>query len=527
MIKRALFSVHDKTGLTPLATELQSQGWSIDSSGGTAEHLQQAGINVITVEEVTGFPAILGGRVKTLHPMIHGGILGQLDKQSDLDDLLRHGIKPYGLVGVNLYPFEKTIRQPGVTEEDAIENIDIGGVALIRAAAKNYRHVAVVTNIDQYSRIISDLQQHGEITLALRKQLASEAYQYTAWYDTAIMNWMAQQEGVEVPLFPEKLILPYQLVQKLRYGENPHQQGALYRVPGFSIPSVVNATQVWGKVPSATTIGDLNAGVETVREMLNLRNFPHWNLAAVVIKHNTPCGLAVGDSPVETYVKAREADPLSAFGGVIALNFPIDAATAHEICAIKVDGVIAPGFADDQALGVIQAAREKAKTPIFIIPELVPLPTGSMNLKYVVGGLILQQADLEPVKLNDWNVVTEKQVPDGQWKDILFGWLAIMHVRSNSVIVVKDGQTLGIGSGQTSRIGSAKIALQQAGEGAKGAILISDGFCPFNDVVTEAAKCGIATVVQPGGSVNDKASIDAANEHGLAMVFTGRRAFWH
>lgn len=527
LAKRALLSVSDKASLAPFAAELQGRGWEIVSSGGTARGLQAAGLTVQTVEEVTGFPEILGGRVKTLHPNIHGGILARQDNEADMIQLAVLCIQPFSLVVVNLYPFEAVAAKEGATALEVTENIDIGGVTLICAAAKNWRSVAVVTSVDQYPYIISDLQQHGgEISMELRVQLAYEAFLYTAWYDTAIMHWFAKQEGVAMPLFPERLLFPYELKQELRYGENPHQKAAFYRETGFKLPSVVTAVQQWGKVPSATTIGDLNAGVETVRELIELRNF-FKPLAAVVIKHNTPCGVAIGDSPVETYVRAREADPLSAFGGVIACNFPIDVATAVEICKIKVDGVIAPGFADDQALEIIQKERAKGKTPIFTLSELEPLTDGYMNLKPLVGGIIYQEADLSPVEMNEWAVVTERQVPNGQWRDILFGWLVIKHVKSNSIIVVKDGQTLGIGSGQTSRIGSAKIALEQAGAKAKGAILISDALCPFDDVVREAAKFGIETVVQTGGSIKDQDSINAANELGLAMVFTHKRAFWH
>lgn len=520
--RRAVISVYHKDGIVPFAAELTALGWEVVSTGGTANLLRERQVEVIAVSEVTGFPEVLGGRVKTIHPVIAAGILARRDVPNDMAQLAEHGIEPIDLVVVNLYPFEEKLKVPGITEPDILEEIDIGGVTLIREAAKNYPHVLVVTDSSQYGKVI-DYLKAGEDSLEFRRQLAQAAFHNTAWYDTIIDRWFTGQP--ENPLLPERLILPFELKKKLRYGENPHQNTAgLYQEPGFDFPSAVTAEQVWGKNPSCTTVGDLNAGVETVRELLGLKK-----LAAVVIKHNTPCGVAIGNTPVETYVKAREADPLSAFGGVIACNFPIDPPTAEEICSIKVDGVIATGFTDPQALELIKKKRAKGQTPVFTIPELVPLPPGFMNLKPVVGGIVYQETDLAPIATNEWTTVTEKQVPEEHWSDIVFGWLTIKHVKSNSIIVVKDGQTLGIGSGQTSRIGSALIALNQAREKgkAKGAILVSDALCPFDDVVTNAAKYGIVTVVQTGGSINDQASIEAADKFGLSMVFTHKRAFWH
>lgn len=521
--KRALISVSDKFEVVPFSAGLLALNWEIISTGGTAFHFQQAGLEVTTVEQITGFPEILSGRVKTIHPAIAGGILARRKVPSDLAEISAKGIQPIDMVVVNLYPFERKMEEAGLSELELLEEIDIGGVTLIREAAKNYPDVIVVTDPSQYSDVIDHLEK-GSLDLDFRRQLAREAFRHTAWYDTIISRWFAGKS--DKPEFPDRLILPYVKVRDLRYVENPHQHGALYREPGFNLPAAVTAEQVWGKDPSATTIGDLNAGVETVRELRGLKK-----CASVVIKHNTPCGIAVGDDPYETYVGSIKADPESAFGGVIACNFLIDSRTALEICnpQHKPDGIIVPGFADGEALEIIKTERAKGKTPVFTLQELVPLPLGSMNFKPLVGGIVYQEADLAPIKIEEWTTVTKKQVHEEDWPDIIFGWLSIMHVKSNAITVVADGQTQGIGTAQTSRVRSAKIALEQAEDKGKaeGAILISDALIPFRDTVDLAADYGIATIVQTGGSINDQASIDAANEKGLSMVFTHRRAFWH
>ena len=518
---RALFSLTNKDRSAELAQCLAKFGCEAVSTGGTAKHLIAAGVTVIPVEEVTGFPEIMDGRVKTLHPLIHGGILARRDNKGDREEAAKHAITMLDFVVVNLYAFEQAIAE-GASFEEALDKIDIGGVALIRAAAKSHKDVVVLTDPDQYDSIIAELEENGEISQSTRLRLAAEALFCTAWYDTAIAIWMMSQCD-DQPKFPERILMPFERLQVLRYAENPHQRGALYRQPGFAEPSVVTAKQLWGNVPSATTIGDLNAGLEILREFYGCNE-----LAAVVIKHNGPCGVSFGATPKETFTRARDADPVSAFGGVIACNFVIDMETAATIVEMKVDGIIATGFADG-ALELIQAKRKKGQTPIFTVSELTPLPQGTLNFRHVVGGMVLQEADLDQLLWEDWKTVTTVEVAESAWSDIVFGCLVIKHVKSNSVIVVKDGQTVGIGNGQTSRVDSTRIALEQAKAAgrAEGAVLISDSFFPFDDSVKLAAEYGISTVVQQGGSIRDNESIAAADEHGIAMVMTSRRMFWH
>lgn len=518
---RALFSLTDKNRSAELAQCLAKLGCETVSTGGTAKHLMEAGITVVPVEEVTDFPEIMGGRVKTLHPKIHGGILARRNNAGDMDEAAEHAITMIDYLVVNLYAFEEAIAV-GASFEKALDNIDIGGVALIRAAAKSHRDVVVITSPNQYDDVIAELDANGEISQVTRLRLAAEAMFCTAWYDTAIANWMIGQCD-DRPQFPERVLMPFERQQVLRYAENPHQRGAVYQQPGFSEPSVVTAEQLWGQDPSATTVGDLNAGLEILREFCGT-----GQLVAAVIKHNGPCGVASGATPNEAFRRARDADPVSAFGGVIACNFTIDMETAATIVKMKVDGIISTGF-DDGALGLIQKARKKGQTPIFIVPELIPLPQGTLNFRHIVGGMVLQEADLDPMVVDGWRTVTDTPVPEEDWADIIFGCLVIKHVKSNSVIVVTDGQTIGIGNGQTSRVDSTKIALEQAKAAGKadGAVLISDSFFPFDDSVNLAAEYGIRTIVQQGGSIRDDESIAAADEHGIAMVMTGRRMFWH
>jgi phosphoribosylaminoimidazolecarboxamide formyltransferase/IMP cyclohydrolase len=524
---RALISVSDKVGIVGLATALVEHGWEIVSSGGTSRHLVEAGIAVRTVEEVTRFPEILGGRVKTLHPMIHGGILADQNSEAHMQELFEYSIYPFDMVVVNLYPFENTVSDRTVAFQDAIEQIDIGGVALIRAAAKNHQHVLVVTSPDQYSQVIQSLSCGIGYTLLERLQLAHEAFLHTAWYDATISDWMASY--LEFAEFPDRMVERLKKKCNLRYGENPHQQAAFYEQPGLDCYTVANAEQIWGKPLSATTVLDINAGIETVRELSPAN-------AVAIIKHGTPCGVAMDEeSALEAFKKALACDPESAFGGVVVANFEVDEQIAETICSQKVDAIVALSFSAE-ALAHITKRRAKAGTPIFMLGGMYSysLPSGVMNFKPVTGGMVVQTADTEPFDINSFRCVTEHGLDQLFWPDILFGCKVTKHVKSNSVIVVKNGMTLGIGNGQTSRIKSTQLALEQADKNMEKmnmdlhhAVLISDSFFPFDDCVRLAGEYGIKVIVQQGGSMRDQDSIKAADELGIAMLFSHRRMFWH
>ncbi|MFA6271629.1 MAG: bifunctional phosphoribosylaminoimidazolecarboxamide formyltransferase/IMP cyclohydrolase [Patescibacteria group bacterium] len=526
--QRALISVSDKRGIIDFARVHAEHGWEIVSSGGTSRHLTEAGIPVRTVEEVTGFPEILGGRVKTLHPKIHGGILADQNDEGHMQELFEHSIYPFDMVVVNLYPFEQTVADGTVLFHDAIEQIDIGGVALIRAAAKNHQHVVVVTSPEQYGMVLKRINVWG-FTDTERRQLAYEAFLHTAWYDAAISDWLAGHLGF--PGFPDRMVQRLRKKHDLRYGENPHQAGALYEQPGLDCYTAANARQIWGKSLSATTVLDINAGIETVREL-----YPQ--LAAAIIKHGTPCGVGVGDSTLCAFQNAMACDPESAFGGVVVINTVVTEEVAEAICRQKVDAIVALEFSPG-ALEHITAKRAKAQTPLFKLGEVGvltsnSLPPGMLNFKPVTGGMVVQRMDTEPFDWKSFRCVTKLGIKDRYWPDIMFGCKVSKHVKSNSVIVVWKERTIGIGNGQTSRIKSARLALEQASNIVEGqnmdlhhAVLVSDSFFPFDDCVRLAAEFGIKTIVQQGGSMRDQDSIKAADELGIAMLFTGRRMFWH
>lgn len=502
-MKRALISVSAKEGIAELAQELVTLGFEIVSTGGTAAFLTSAGIPVTEVSKVTGFPEMLEGRVKTLHPKIHGGILA-LRNEEHLATLKEHGIGTIDLVVVNLYPFRETANNPQAGWDDAIENIDIGGPTLIRAAAKNHRYVTVLVNPKRYGEVVAQLKEHGEVSLALRKELALEAFQHTAAYDAAIASYFADQTGAAG--FPQELLLQGYLAQELRYGENPHQKAAWYR-EGKQSGSVLE--QLQGAELSYNNLVDLQAAWDLVQE---------FDLPAVaIIKHTNPCGAAVGSTLAEAYRKAFDADPVSAFGGIVACNRKVDKDTATMMAETFLEAVIAPGF-DEEAVDVLSS---KAKL------RLLTCNTAGQNrlvVKQVLDGFLLQEADRETVPPEDWQWVVGKE---DSLDDLVFGWKVVKHVKSNAIVVVKDGVTLGVGAGQMNRVGAAEIALKQAGDNAKGAVLASDAFFPFRDTVDLAAQYGIKAIVQPGGSLRDEESITACKEHGIAMAFTGRRHFKH
>ena len=511
-VKRALISVSDKTGVVDFAKALATMGVEIISTGGTMKALQEAGVPVVYISDVTGFPEMMDGRVKTLNPYIHGGILAVRDNPDHAAAMTEHGIRPIDLVVVNLYPFRQTIAKPGVTQEEAVENIDIGGPAMVRSAAKNFRYVTVVVNPNRYGDVINELGEYGEVTAETRLALVREAFTHTAEYDAAISRYFSLQTGEGE--FPSALILPWQKLQDLRYGENPHQTAAFYR-DNDAQGGVAHARQLAGKELSFNNIVDLEAAYALVADF----NRP----AAAVIKHTNPCGTATADDIATAYKLAYEADPLSAYGGIVALNRPVDAATAEQLKTIFLEAVIAPGF-EPAALEILGAKKN-----VRLLEAALPQADAKKryDIKTVSGGIVIQSTDAQDVPPSEWKTVTKRAPTAAELKELELAWKVVKHVKSNAIVVVKDGRTVGVGAGQMNRVGSADIALKQAGDAAKGAVLSSDAFFPFRDTVDAAAKAGVTAIIQPGGSVRDEESIIAADEYGIAMVFTGMRHFKH
>lgn len=511
MGRLALISVTDKTGIVDFARQLTEEfDFEIISSGGTAKTLQSAGIPVVKVGEYTGSPEILGGRVKTLHPRIHGGILARRDWQSDLAEMEANQIRPFDLVVVNLYPFEQTIANPDVTTAQAIEQIDIGGPAMLRASAKNFAHLTVISNPKYYEQYLSQLRQNnGEISLEFRQKMAGETFALTNAYDGAIAAYFASLNGETT-----RFNLAGNALQTLRYGENPHQSATWYG-SGTMAHGWVKATLLQGKELSYNNLVDLEAARRLIAE------FGSEEPAAAILKHNNPCGVAIGDSLVEAYTKAFNADAISAFGGIVALNQAIDEATAKELTKTFLECVVAPDCSPEAR----DILAKKSKVRILLLPDL---STGEkQTVKVIAGGFLVQAADDVVETPEEWRVVTEKQPTAAQLAELLFAWKVSKHVKSNAIVVTKNQTTLGVGAGQMNRVGSTKIALEQAGEAAKGGYLASDGFFPFDDSIRTAAQFGIEAIVQPGGSLKDQDSINAANELGLIMVLTGIRHFLH
>jgi phosphoribosylaminoimidazolecarboxamide formyltransferase / IMP cyclohydrolase len=520
----ALLSVSDKTGLVDFARRLIADcGFDIISSGGTAQALKAAGLPVTKVSDYTGSPEILGGRVKTLHPKIHGGILARRDVPQDLVDLADNQIRPIDLVVVNLYPFEQTIAQPNVALADAIEQIDIGGPAMLRASAKNFAHLTVLCNPDRYDAYLQEFHaNNGTISLAFRQACALATFEHTAHYDRAIAQYLVQQSSPDPVAHstPDALPATFHLsgtqLQALRYGENPHQAAAWYQT-GTTPTGWAAAQKLQGKELSYNNLVDLEAARAIIAEFAEADSDP----AATIIKHNNPCGSAMGTTLLEAYQKALNADSVSAFGGIVALNRAIDAPTATALTQLFLECVVAPGC-DPEAQAILQ---KKGNVRVLILPDL---RGGASHLvKDIAGGFLVQAADTVLKPAQDWQVVTNQAPTPAQLAELLFAWKICKHVKSNAIVVAKDRTTLGVGAGQMNRVGSAKIALEQAGDRAQGAVLASDGFFPFDDSVRTAAAAGIGAIVQPGGSVRDPDSIAAANELGVVMVFTGMRHFLH
>ena len=516
----ALLSVSDKSGLVPLAEALhRTHGYQLLSSGGTAKVLEQAGLPVTRVSEHTGAPEILGGRVKTLHPRVHGGILAKRGDASHQADLEQQNIAPIDVVVVNLYPFRETIARDDVTWDQAIENIDIGGPAMVRAAAKNHADVAVLTSPDQYDRLLTAMAESGgSVPSALRRQLALEAFNHTASYDTAIGRWMAEQAAAEGSPWLEAVPLR----QTLRYGENPHQKARWFSHPkqGWG-----GAIQLQGKELSTNNLLDLEAALATVREFGYGADgsAPASQPAAVVVKHTNPCGVAVGASMPAALTRALDADRVSAFGGIIAMNDVVEATAARELTSLFLECVVAPGFTPEAR--EVLAAKANLRL-LELAPQAIDV-AGPDHVRSILGGLLVQDLDDQAITPADWTVASQRPPTPQEKLDLEFAWRLVRHVRSNAIVVAKDGQSLGVGAGQMNRVGSARIALEAAGEKAQGAVLASDGFFPFDDTVRLAASHGITAVIHPGGSMRDGDSIKACDELGLAMQLTGRRHFLH
>ncbi len=512
MIKRALISVSDKAGIVDLARELAKLEIEIISTGGTAKLLATAGVPVRQVSEVTGFPEILDGRVKTLQPAIHGGILAIRDNPEHQKQLAEHAITPIDLVIVNLYPFRQTISKPDVSLPEAIENIDIGGPTMIRSAAKNYRDVVVVVQPERYAAVLAELQTTGMVSEELRYSLAVEAFQHTAEYDAIISRYL--WERVNGSAFPPTLTLTFSQVQKLHYGENPHQKAAFYREPFVPAASITGAKQLHGRELSFNNLNDANAALELVKEFTGP--------AVVAIKHANPCGVGTADTIAAAYQRAYESDPVSIFGGIIAANRPIDAETATEIAKIFVEIVLAPSFTAE-ALSVL---TQKKNLRLLELGDLTPA-TARYDLKAVNGGILVQDADTAELDLANLKVVTQRAPSAAELADLLFAWKVVKHTKSNAIVLASEGKTVGVGAGQMNRVGSARIAIEQAGPKAAGSVLASDAFFPFPDTVEAAVQAGITAIIQPGGSVKDEESIRVADAAGVAMVCTGMRHFRH
>jgi len=517
-LRRAIISVSDKSGLAELARELTAAGVEVYSTGGTRKFLLEHGCQARDVAEYTAFPEMMHGRVKTLHPKIFGGILCRRDHAEDIAAASEHGMELFDLVVVNLYPFQQTIAKAGVTPAEAIENIDIGGPSLVRAAAKNHAFTAIATEPGQYAAIIAELKESGGTSLALRQKLAAAAFAHTAAYDSAIANWFGRQMQPE--FFPPTLHVALERRMELRYGENAHQRGAVYADPAARGVSLIAARQLNGKELSYNNLLDLDSALAVVCGF----DEP----AASVIKHNNPCGAATAMTLAEAAQKALDGDPQSAFGGVLAFNRSVDLATAERLAVpgLFIEAIVAPEF-EPAALQILTTKPKwKANVRLMAVGPL-DAPSARIALRPIEGGMLVQEGDVLPDPESEWKVVTEKRPDDKLLADLRFGWSIVRHVKSNAIVLAKDTSLVGCGAGQMSRVDSVEIAIQKAGERAKGSILASDAFFPFPDSIHKAAAAGIAAIIQPGGSVKDAEVIAAANEHGIPMIFTGRRHFKH
>jgi phosphoribosylaminoimidazolecarboxamide formyltransferase/IMP cyclohydrolase len=519
-IERALISVSDKTGIVDFAKGLESLGVEILSTGGTRKKLDAAGIKVVGVSDYTGFAEMMDGRVKTLHPKIHAGLLALRDDKKHVKQMEERGFGYIDVVVVNLYPFRETIAKPNVTLEEAVEQIDIGGPTMLRSAAKNFRDVAVIVNPERYGQVLEEIRDSGVVSDDTLYALAQEVFEHTAAYDAAISAYLHRQ-GAAASTFPQRLTWPLEKVQDLRYGENPHQEAAFYREPDAKEPSVSTAEKLWGKDLSYNNIMDIDAAIEIVKEF--------EQPAAVVIKHTNPCGGGIGASLAEAYGRAKEGDPVSAFGSIIGLNRPVDAATAKLIASPNtfIEAVIAPDF-DEKALDILKTGQKWGQNVrILRTGALGAVSDEGFYVKRVVGGLLIQDFDGMICDAAALKVVTQREPTEKEKEDLMFAWVICKHVKSNAIVYAKNGTVVGVGAGQMSRVDSSMIGARKAGDRAKGSVLASDAFFPFRDGVDAAAEAGVTAIIEPGGSVKDDEVIKAADEHGMAMLFTGMRHFRH
>lgn len=508
---RALISVSDKTGVIDFAKGLRAAGIEIISTGGTKTALEEAGIETISIDEVTGFPEMMDGRVKTLHPKIHGGLLGRRDSESHMEAMEKEAIQPIDIVCVNLYPFKETILKPETTEADAIENIDIGGPSMLRSAAKNHAFVTAIVDPVDYAIVLAEIQQEGHTSLETRRKLAAKVFRHTAAYDALIGQYLTEAVGEKDP---ENLTLTYTRKQDLRYGENSHQEAAFYQAALPTSYSIASAEQLHGKELSFNNIRDADAALRIMREFTEP--------TVVALKHMNPCGIGSGETIFSAWEAAYAADPVSIFGGIIVLNREVDLVSAQAMTQLFLEIIIAPSYSEE-ALAVL-----KTKKNLRLLQVNFSNVEGNANeMVSVLGGLLVQQDDRAMEEPESWTVVTDRQPTKEEQAAMAFAWKAVKHVKSNAIVVANQQQTLGIGAGQMNRVGSVKLAIEQAGAKAETAALASDAYFPMDDSVEYAAKHGIKAIIQPGGSIKDQASIDMANKYGIAMVFTGVRHFRH
>ncbi|WNF36876.1 bifunctional phosphoribosylaminoimidazolecarboxamide formyltransferase/IMP cyclohydrolase [Bacillaceae bacterium IKA-2] len=510
-MKRALISVSNKEGIVPFAKQLVELGFEIISTGGTKKAIQEAGIPVIGISEITGFPEILDGRVKTLHPNIHGGLLAMRESDDHVSQLEKHQIQPIDLVVVNLYPFQQTIANPNVAFADAIENIDIGGPSMLRSAAKNHNHVTALVDPTDYETVVTELKEAGLVSGETRARLAAKVFRHTAAYDAVIAEYLTKEVNEESP---ESVTVTFEKKQDLRYGENPHQKAAFYKKPLGAESSIANAIQLHGKELSYNNINDADAALSIVKEFTEP--------AVVAVKHMNPCGVGVGKTIEQAYDKAYAADPVSIFGGIIALNKEVDAATALKMKEVFLEIIIAPSF-NEAALEILTTKKNLRLLTVPITTDAKP----EKHLTSIQGGLLVQDQDSFGIEEANLTVATNREPTEAEWAALKMAWKVVKHVKSNAILLVKDEMTVGVGAGQMNRVGSAKIAIDQAGEKVIGSVMASDAFFPMNDTVETAGKAGITAIIQPGGSIRDEDSIKKADELGIAMVMTGVRHFKH
>ncbi len=520
MKKQALISVSDKSGVADFARALSELGFELLSTGGTAKALRDAGLNVRDVADVTGFPEMMDGRVKTLHPAVHGGLLARRDVPAHMEAIQNHNIAPIDLVCVNLYPFQKTIARADVSDEEAIENIDIGGPSMLRSGAKNFASVTVVVDPQDYNRVLEQLK-NGDTTLELRRELAAKVYAHTSAYDAAITNYLSGKKNDADEDFPAELNVSFEKAQTLRYGENPHQRGAFYREKDAAVGTLARARQLSGIALSFVNLFDLDGAWNLVCEF----DAP----AACIVKHANPCGCAQAETLAEAFVKARDADPVSRFGGIIAVNRVLDVATAQEIIVkgSLYHAIIAPGF-DPEALELLRNRSGWGADLRLLETGATPDKTTlRQDWKRVSGGLLVQDIDAHELSPNDMKVVTKRAPTETELADLLHAWQCVKHLKSNAIAIARDGSLIGAGAGQMNRVTSVRLAIEQAGENARGASLASDAFFPFDDGPQAAATAGVTAIIQPGGSNRDADSIALCDRENLAMIFTGVRHFKH